>query len=1022
MHEQDTGCALGSSTRRVDPLARLVLATWLRYCPSRRLTPQESGTFMLSVGSLWHRWDPHLHTPDTLFANNYGAGWDGFLTAIETASPVAEALGITEYCSIEGYKEFAKYHAAGRAPGVRFFFPNVEFRLDLQTEKKRGVNIHLLFSPEDADHVRQIERALGLITYEHKGRHFSCSIAGLQDLGRAFDTRITDESKQLAKGAEQFKLTMPALRAFLRDPWARKKCLVAVAGGSHDGTAGLQQDSAFAAEREEIEAIADIIFDANQKSRDFWSGRGGLNEAGIESKYRSLKPCMHGSDAHTEADVLAPDLQRYCWVRADLTFTGLKQTLLEPTLRVHIGAEPPTWAAPEETIQAVTTAGAPWLATPHVPLNPGLVAVIGPKGSGKTALADLIAAAAGADVSDPGCFLQKAAEYLDVEKAGLAWRDGTYTTPVSLSAAARGSTLLTRPRVRYLSQQFVDRLCAAQGVTDELVAEVENVVFQAMPGADHLGAADFDGLRAIKVEQVVELRRGRVEQIAHLSRAIAVEDEKKAATPALIAELNRCEEQVTKGEKALADLLPKDKALEIGRFQALQKACEDRENGIAAVSLALAHAAGLYESLGDLTSRWQREFREVTTRFARVGLTDQEWDRLRPVVSTPASDVIGPAETRLRAALRDLQSGSAQVGAAALTPEGIQAATSHAELKRQLDLLGKEIGVERERARRHRELQANLVQWKRNVAAAQLRLADARQADARRSVALGERRDVYASVFDLLAREQVVLEELYSPLQKQLAAETASKRKLEFYVRRNVDLAGWAARGESLLDLRRNGPFQGRGALFEAAREQLLAAWRVGDAATVADAMEGFIERYAVSLVAAKKLEPEVSLRDLGEWLFSTDHISLSYAIRYDTVDLAKLSPGMRGIVLLILYLAVDQWDTRPLVVDQPEENLDPQSIYDELRGYFRDAKKRRQVILVTHNANLVVNTDADQVIVAESVRETPAGLPRISYTSGALEDADIRSSVCRILEGGERAFRERERRYALPRDPRVGV
>jgi hypothetical protein len=85
-----------------------------------------------------------------------------------------------------------------------------------------------------------------------------------------------------------------------------------------------------------------------------------------------------------------------------------------------------------------------------------------------------------------------------------------------------------------------------------------------------------------------------------------------------------------------------------------------------------------------------------------------------------------------------------------------------------------------------------------------------------------------------------------------------------------------------------------------------------------------------------------------------------------------------------------------------------------ELVPHFREARKRRQVIIVTHNANLVVNTDADQVIVATSVQGAGEGLPEISYRGGSLENPDIRSMVCEILEGGERAFLERERRYRL--------
>jgi energy-coupling factor transporter ATP-binding protein EcfA2 len=118
---------------------------------------------------------------------------------------------------------------------------------------------------------------------------------------------------------------------------------------------------------------------------------------------------------------------------------------------------------------------------------------------------------------------------------------------------------------------------------------------------------------------------------------------------------------------------------------------------------------------------------------------------------------------------------------------------------------------------------------------------------------------------------------------------------------------------------------------------------------------------------------------------------------------------------LLLLYLAVDAQDDRPLIIDQPEENLDPQSIYDELVVEFRQAKKRRQVIIVTHNANLVVNTDADQVIVARSGGHHPGQLPKMSYESGGLEDPSIRKAVCSILEGGEHAFRERAKRLLVP-------
>lgn len=69
---------------------------------------------------------------------------------------------------------------------------------------------------------------------------------------------------------------------------------------------------------------------------------------------------------------------------------------------------------------------------------------------------------------------------------------------------------------------------------------------------------------------------------------------------------------------------------------------------------------------------------------------------------------------------------------------------------------------------------------------------------------------------------------------------------------------------------------------------------------------------------------------------------------------------------------------------------------------------------MVTHNANLVINTDADQIIIAEAGPHPPGALPPITYTSGGLENADIRKAVCDILEGGVEAFRERARRLRV--------
>jgi DNA repair exonuclease SbcCD ATPase subunit len=299
-------------------------------------------------------------------------------------------------------------------------------------------------------------------------------------------------------------------------------------------------------------------------------------------------------------------------------------------------------------------------------------------------------------------------------------------------------------------------------------------------------------------------------------------------------------------------------------------------------------------------------------------------------------------------------------------------------------------------------------------------LADCKGAKERIKVLAGDREAAYVRVFDAVLAEQKVLTDLYSPLMARLEQTEGSLKKLSFTAARHADIERWADEGEQLLDLRQKGPFKGRGTLRQIAEEYLQKAWETGSAQAVTAAMAAFRTDYQDAILERSQVPKSSNadyrawLKRFAKWLYGTDHVAIRYSVDYDGVDIRKLSPGTRGIVLLLLYLALDDADDRPLIIDQPEENLDPKSIFDELVPLFVKAKNKRQVIMVTHNANLVVNTDADQIIVAEAGPHPPGELPPITYLSGGLESAAIRKAVCDILEGGERAFQDRARRLRV--------
>ena len=125
------------------------------------------------------------------------------------------------------------------------------------------------------------------------------------------------------------------------------------------------------------------------------------------------------------------------------------------------------------------------------------------------------------------------------------------------------------------------------------------------------------------------------------------------------------------------------------------------------------------------------------------------------------------------------------------------------------------------------------------------------------------------------------------------------------------------------------------------------------------------------------------------------------------------LSPGERGTLLLVFYLLIDLGDM-PLVIDQPEGNLDNHTVAKVLVDCIKEARKKRQVFIVTHNPNLAVVCDADQVVHANMAKDKGN---MISYTTGALENPDMSKYVTDVLEGTRWAFDVRGAKYDVGKE-----
>lgn len=952
------------------------------------------------------------------------SGWESYLSAIERARPVIEVLGVTDYYSIGCYRGVRQRQKGGRLSNVALLFPNIEMRLELATEKKRGVNLHLLFSPADDDHEAQIERLLGQLAFRFKDRTYRCNAADHTALGRAFDPRLTDDLAARREGANQYKVTREQLHdLFAGDAWVRRNCVVAVSASSNDGLSGLQNDGSFAAWRQDVERLSQVIFSGNPKDREFWLGRHpDCDESRLEREWGGLKPCLHGCDAHHLDRVGAPDGEKYCWIKGDPTFESLRQAILEPGERVWVGSALPARYDSAMCVTEITTHGTPWLTSGPIAFNSGLVAIIGSRGSGKTALADILAV--GANVPSPlglsSSFLSRASHpvnHLAGASVDLSWGDGSRESQRLCPDGAAG-TADGEGRVRYLSQQFVEHLCSADGLADDLRREIERVIFDATGPTERLDADSFAQLAAIYLDPIHGRRQSTQRAINGISAQVVYEEALHERLPAITKERDDLAARIEKTKAEMRSLMPKGQEERTQRLADLEAALVAAATAVDKQRRVLVRIDDLQTLVNDLrSSGLPNHFAKLRADFPDTGLTAEQWEPFLLGFSGDVDEVLATRRAEIDDILRRMTVGEPgqSIDVATVPPRKWH----YSLILDERDRVKKEVGIDTQKQRRYLALQRSLGQDERAFQRAVADLKNAEGASGRKQQLVSQRRAQYAQVFQSFLDEQQVLRRLYEPLQKYLVDATGALNRLRFSVSREIDLQAWVSAGEDLFDLRKDSRLKGHGSLYREAESVLLGPWKTGSAEEVAAAMQQFIQHMAPEFKKAMNanLAPGKQAewwQQVAAWIYSTDHIEMRYNVTYDGVAIEHLSPGTRGIVLLLLYLVIDRHDQRPLIIDQPEENLDPKSVFDELVPHFREACRRRQVIIITHNANLVVNTDADQVIVASSERRDGAGLPTVSYRSGSLENPDIRKAVCDILEGGERAFRDRERRYRI--------
>lgn len=900
-------------------------------------------------GSEWRKWDLHIHTPGTAKNDQFGSSddvWEQYIDCLEESD--ISVFGITDYFSMDNYYKVLEYKAQGYLQG-KTILPNVEMRIVPVTKSGTAINIHAIFDPSLTK--EELEREFfGCLEIKSGEDTYHCINSQLIDFGRKLaDNPSYPEKAAKEKAIGEFVVPFEKVHEILEKPFFNNRVIIALSGKSKDGLSGLlNTDCNTHTLRNRLGRMADIILSSNENDIAYFLGEKVDDKDKVIATYRSLKPCIIGSDAHAMASVGVFPNDRITWIKADPTFEGLKQILFEPKERVRISDTQPDIKFDFNVIDYVqlNTANV-W--SQNVYFNQNLTTIIGGRSTGKSTLLTSIATKLKQD-KDAGNndFIKKLTDNVHV-----VWRDGHENN---------------EKEIEYFTQN-----------------EISNIIDKGNPDRLFLKLLQSDSARRVSYENFLsdeahqysliqskvtlffEIRRKYAEKLAYI-KTLGDKDGIMRELDKLVNESLAIQRKLTDKKDLIEKFQTKEKELNSLRSQK-QKLMND---------LLTLEKFSVFD------------FVVINPTLTLSGLTEEN----RELINEEINNVILQSNSKLQTFVNTRHS---------ITKEKVQ------ELDRQInDILIDETYIEGKRIFDENKNLATITEQAKS-------LYEKKNEIEKEIKNLDELKKEYKDVSDGLRRDHLFYLEMMNSIASvmtvhhdniRLFASYELKPDLEKFLNESLSLRSYYATELISYIVSQYGK------------------------KTKEDVMN------CISDIFKKAIKGEISLKNgynaasFVSNILSNNWYELKFNVEYENDSLNDMSPGKRSFVVLKLLLDFSNKDC-PILIDQPEDNLDNRAIYNELVKYIREKKKERQIILVTHNPNIVVGADSEEVIVAnQNGKNAPNdGAIKFQYVSGSLENSSkrnadndvpilhrcgIREHVCDILEGGENAFKDRENKYGF--------
>ena len=929
----------------------------------------------ITKGSVWRKWDLQIHAPESKHADQYRTEngsdvWNTFISYLEKSD--ISVFGVTDYFSIDNYENLIGKIKTNKHLKDKVFFPNIEFRLDINTNRdNEEINIHLIFDNNyNLEDIKKFLSKLETTSKRSNGAFYCCTPEDLEELGydkASISLSKLEETLESSFGNEKPYLKVASYRGF---------------GGFIYGKPKKQGESnRKKVLSDEVDRFCDFVF-GTEKDRNWFLRTDRYEKKTIESV---TKPVIATSDSHSFTDCESLGKKdKMTWIKADKSFEGLRQILFEPEDRVNLG-----YSKPEDKklyfivdkVRFIDNTGSGNFISEPIEINKNLTTIIGGKSTGKSLL------------------LYYISKTIDFQEVNL--RFSNHTLPVKynfdnvpnfnfeVSWADGESSYLKnvedthkegKRKIIYIPQNYLNKLSEKDIKSKETLNKfIKDILLQdeSIKNKYESSNSIIKGLLQTISSNVTHLFQIKQEML-EIAENIKQLGEEKGINKYLVELQKKTNEIKSKSGLNPQQIEQHEYLLNTGKTirTKLSVLKEDKKNISAFEVNVIQNIENIKKLYNEQMLRIGNE--EIKDKFKK---SFDSLENLKTELLNPIKNIISSINLKIQKEEEEIEK----------TRKAFAPLMDKVKLQSELKKKNEEIKIEQDKLNK--------------IAIERKKLEIKKQSYDTEKKSLIK---TYNKIFNI-----------YSSMKNELKQHESKLKdiSLDIFVSFNNQKFNNAVIDECLnkKDIKRvvrDIKWQDE-YVYQYEQENHFS----------------FISKIFNSVLSNEiktikhKTEKDAIIKILEDYFY------LDFKISYKGDSLDKMSPGKKGLVLLRLLIDLnnEEW---PILLDQPEDDLDNRSVYQDLVSFIKNKKKTRQIIIVTHNPNLAVGADSEEVIVAnqegqEIGRENKKY--KFEYVSGALENSfelpeteqnaillrkGIRQHVCEVLEGGKEAFQKREQKY----------